>query len=77
MRGEGTLWRSKYKPPSPGLEVWRGEQGHVHIGQHHAEAQTMRDIDSVLGEGRDGMPWDPANQGAASELGVGDINGTL
>ena len=49
----------------------------MHIGQHHAEAQTMRDIDSVLGEGRDGMLWDPANQGAASELGVGDINGTL
>lgn len=49
----------------------------MHIGQHHAEAQTVRDTDSVLGEGWDRMPWDPANQGAASELGVGDINGTL
>lgn len=39
--------------------------------------KTVRDIDSVLGEGQDEMPWDPAYQGAVSELGVGDINGTV
>lgn len=39
--------------------------------------QTMRDTESVFGEGRDRMPWDPANQGAASKLSVGDIIGTV
>lgn len=39
--------------------------------------KTIRDIDSVLREDRDRKPWDPANQGAASELGVGVINGTV